>query len=122
MARFPFLAVLEKALAANGSGSVEYTVPTGESMEIYGVMNTATGSFDITDIRDTKGIHYSNASAAAGVPNTFLPTAQTNYVNAGDFREPIKLEGGVTIIIDLLDTSGAVNTVTLLLINVKETG
>lgn len=122
MARFPFLVVLKKALAANGSGSVEYTVPTGESMEIYGVMNTATGGFFLTDVRDTKGIHYSNASAAVGVPDTFLPTAQTNYVNTGDFREPINLEGGVTIIIDLLDTSGAVNTVTLLLISVKETG
>jgi len=115
MADFPFLVVLQTALAADGTGSVSYSVTTQEELEIIEIYHQSTAGFNVTDIRTSDGQHYTNASSVVPIPGTFFTDVADGYNAKPGLPVPIKLSGGGVIYIDLLDTSSAPNTVTILL-------
>lgn len=112
---FPFLVVLEVDLTINGTGSVSYSVTTQEELEIMEVFVQSTGVFDVTDIRTSDGQHYTNASSVTPIPGAFFPDVDNDYNAKPALPVPIHLSGGGVVYFDLLDTSGALNTVTMLL-------
>ena len=119
--QFPYLLYLEQALTAAGTGSLSYTVPANEKLELHQLFVVSTGAFEVTDIRDSSGKHYTNASLAFGIPSSLLSRATNNYNVFMNFPVPILLDGALIIYIDLFDTSGAGNTVGLLLPGIRFT-
>jgi hypothetical protein len=115
MAEFPYLLYLEQVLTAGGVGTPSYTVPANEKLEISQLFVASTGTFEITDLRDSAGKHYTNASLSTGIQSGLLARAANNYNVFIDFPVPIILEGALIIYVDLFDTSGAGNTIGLLL-------
>jgi hypothetical protein len=73
----------------------------------------ATGAFAITDIRDSSGNHYTNASVAVPLPSTVLASGANNNNALKDFFKNIFIDGGSIFYVDVKDTSGAGNTVNL---------
>jgi len=112
---FPFFVVLEVDLSGNGTGSVSYSVTTQEELEIVELYQQSTGTFNVTDIRGSDGQHYSNASSVVPIPGAFFADVGDGYNPKPELPIPIRLSGGGVIYIDLLDTSGVANKVTILL-------
>lgn len=121
MATFPFFLQFQYVLTANGTGTVQYPVPPNEKLELSELRFVSTGAFSVTDIRDSTGKHFTNASSAVPILSTLLQNAQNGYISAKDFDVPLEVGGNVTFYMDLKDTSGAGNTVNLLLTGVKTT-
>lgn len=115
--------ILQAVVPANGAQTAQYIVPRGDSWKLMGCCQFATSqSCFITDIRDSRGFHYSNASPSVPLPlNTFqqLGSAQIG-INVLPF--PIVLDGDTVLQIDFKDTSGAQNTVGLILVGQRSTG
>jgi len=119
--QFPYLLYLEQVLTSGGTGSVSYTVPANEKLELHELYVASTGAFEITDIRDSSGKHYTNASLAFGIPSSLLSRASNNYNVFKVFPVPVLLDGALIIYWDLFDTSGAGNTVGLLIPGIRFT-
>lgn len=115
MSEFPYLLQLAAVLTNGGTGTVSYTVPANEELDLFQLFAVATGAFSITDVRDSAGNHYTNAAAANPIPSTLLSTPTNNYNVFQDFPVPIHIEGAKIIYIDVIDTSGAGNTVRMML-------
>lgn len=113
--QFPYLLVLPVVLTSGGTGTGQYTVPANEMLELNQLFIASTGVFSITDIRDSSGQHYTNAAPSQPIPSTLLSAAGNGYNVFKDFPAPIIVQGGKIISIDLIDTSGAGNTVRLFL-------
>lgn len=120
MPTYPFFLVLEVALAASGTGTVSYTVSKQERLEISRLLHESTGIFNVTDIRNSNGLHYTNASALEELPGAMLADVTDDYNAIGEFPIPLVVAGGETIYIDLEDSSGAGNTVTIVAVCTRE--
>ena len=96
MAESPFLHVLETTLPGNGSGTLSVLVPNSEKLTIHGFRFVSTGTFNLTGIRTTDGVHYTNASQSVEIPSTVLGDATNGYNTLKDFRVPLVVEGGAT--------------------------
>ena len=120
MAVHPFLLTKRVVLNADGTGTWQYTVGTKETFTIKRLFTTSTGAYNITDIRDSTGLHYTNASVNEPIPSSVLPTGTNNYNNVGILPEDMVIDGGVSIYVDLIDTSSAPNTVDLLMLVKRE--
>lgn len=121
MADRPYFLVLEATIAGNGTGTVSYTMPGNERVELHELVYVSTGRFNITDIRDSTGLHYTNASPSVEIPSDVLASG-TNSNNAlQKLPLPLVIESGVTLYIDLEDASGLSNTITLVFTGVRMT-
>ena len=115
MTTFPYIVLLRSTLAALGTGRASYTVPANETLDLSQLFVASTGIFSITDILDSAGQHYTNASPATPIPSTLLSAAGNNYNVFKDFPYEIHIEGAKILYIDIVDTSNAPNVVSLLL-------
>ncbi len=122
MATRPYLLLLQSIMAGNGTGTVSYPVPSGEYLTVEQLVFQSTGAFWITDIRDSEGNHYTNASQAVGIPSAVLASSANNNNAVEVLAEPLAIQGGGILYIDLLEKSGSGNTVTLLLSGHRGTG
>ena len=111
MAQIPYILQLQVTLTASGQGTLTYTVPNNEELDLREWVFSSTGVFGITGIRVTGGNTLTNASNNQYIPNTHLPMAVAETNNISKFYEPLIIKGGSTLQIDLLDTSVAGNTV-----------
>jgi hypothetical protein len=111
MATIPYLLQMQVVLAGNGAGSLSFTVPNNEKLTLEDWIFSSTGVFSITGIRITGGNNISNAGANLAIPSSHLQLTGTNNNGIKKFPIPLVLEGGSTLYIDLVDTSGAGNTV-----------
>lgn len=121
MAEIPFLMLLDVTLTANGTGTGTYTVPQNESLELKQWGFSSTGAFEITDIRDSAGRHYTNASATSAIPSAVLPSGANNNNSIKDFPIPLEMKGGIIFYVDFKDTSAAGNRVRLVISGTKIT-
>lgn len=121
MANIPFLIVMQEALAANATGTLSYQVATNEEFTIKEWRQVSTGSFNIRRIYDSRGFNYSNATANEAISQAFMADAADQ--NNGLKTPPLDLviTGGSTIYFDVIDTSGAPNTVTIVLSSIRKT-
>ncbi len=114
MADVSFVLLLEAfQLAANGSTTLSYTVPPQEKLTIFDLFFDSTGAFNITGIRDSTGRQYTNASPSTEIPSAVLKDGATANIGMNPFIKPLEVPGSVTIYIDVEDSSGAQNTITL---------
>lgn len=98
------------SLSANGTGTITFKVPSGKRWVIRKLTWTSTGTYDITDIRDTgTGTHYNSGDIPSGALRNF--TSDDILL----FEPPIELTGPTNLVFDLTDTSGASNTVELVI-------
>lgn len=111
MALIPYILQLQATLTANGTGTLTYTVPNNEELDLREWQWSSTGTFGITGMRTTGGNNLTNASNNVYIPNTHLPMAVAETNNLGKFHEPLVIKGGSTLQVDLLDISGGGNTV-----------
>ena len=110
---FPYILVLEATLAGNGTGTVMYTLPQNEKMELSQLRFASTSTFNITDIRDSSGNHMTNASPAVEIPSSVIQPGNQAFRSLGDFIVPFVIDQGKTFYVDLEDSSGSSNTITL---------
>lgn len=118
---YPYLLVLPIVLTASATGTVQYPMPTNETLKIKEIRFVSTGAFSITDIRNSSGNHFTNASPSAPILSTALQDARNNFDSIEKFMADIVLDGGKTFYIDVIDTSGAGNTIRLYLNCTRET-
>lgn len=111
--RVPFFLVLEAVLAGNGTGSVSYSVPPSEQLLLAEMVFVATGAFNITNIRTSDGLANTNATPAIEIPSTVMQNGANSNRGIKEFAEPLLVNGSITVYVDLEDSSGAGNTVTL---------
>lgn len=117
----PFLLVLNSILTANGTGSLSYQAGNGEQMQIQNFNFIATGAFSIVGIRDSDGTPLSNCSASNPILSTMVQNSANANRSIDRFLEKLLIDSGKFIIIDLLDTSGAGNTVRFLFEGLRTT-
>lgn len=120
MALKPFTITMKGTIAANGTVQLSYQTPRNQDVTILSLLHVSTGAFDITDIVDSEGLRYTNATQAVGIPNTALVDGADDFHGINPFRENMVLEGGLTIYFSLLDTSGASNDVTIVLEAIRD--
>ena len=118
---FPYILTLQAVLTASATATLSYPMPNNETLELNSIRFVSTGGFSITDIRDSSGKHYTNASPAAPILSTALQDARNNFDSLERFEVPIVQDGGKTFYIDIIDTSGAGNTVRLFLTGKRST-
>lgn len=105
----PFTIALPIVLSANGRGTVSYVVPTNQEVEFKALIYSSTGVFNLTGIRDSAGLSYTNSSENSPIPSTHLRKAGDNYNHLDLFPTQFKLGGGRTLYIDLIDTANSGN-------------
>ncbi len=121
MADAPYFITDTQVLAAAGTATWNFSVPVNESYDLYGLRFTSTGIFDIRDIRDSAGTHYTNASSTDPIPSAQLQNGASPNIGFQDFPATLHLAGGTSLQVDLFDTSGAGNTVRLTFLAVRHT-
>lgn len=114
MAELHEIVQLIATVGALGTASPSYTVPSNERLIIRECRVLSTGAFSINDIRDSGQRHYTNASAALPLPSTYFQHVDSPNLGNTELTPPIEIEGGATFTVDVVDTSGAGNTIRLM--------
>lgn len=109
-------------LTSGGSGTIRFDIGAGEKGVFKRAQFKATGGFSITGMRDSSGLQFSNASPAEPIPSTMLKTGVTDIEQTQYFDPPLEIIGPAALLIDILDTSGAGNTVRNVIEGSKEFG
>lgn len=110
--RIPYALLFPVVAAANGQITGAYQVPVNEKLTIQAFLFTATSSsFVVYDIRDSRNIHYTNASLATPLPATHFTKSDTANISIYKLPTDLFIDGGVIFYIDFKDTSGAQNTI-----------
>lgn len=115
MPSIPYMAILQVVLGANSTGTMTYQIPVNEALHIKQLEVQSTGTFIIYDIRNSQGYHFTNASQAIGILNTFIQPGNNANAAFNQFMNELLVDKGSSIYFDVKDTSGAGNTVNLLL-------
>lgn len=123
MASIPYFLKLQVVIAAGGGvGTASYYVPNLQTLHLRTLQYQSTGAFSIYNIRNTNGRLYTNASQASGILSTWLQNAASPNIGLLALPEEILIAGSDGISIDVIDTSGAANTVNLLLTGMLDLG
>lgn len=110
-----FATILSVTLTASGSGSPSYAVPNNEGLTVSQIRFIASGAFSITGIKTSDGYLFTNASVNNPILSTHIQNAASPNFALQNIDPPIEIKGSLSLIIDLLDTSAAPNTVRILL-------
>lgn len=118
----PFLIPLTVVLTASATGVMTYPVSTNEKLNIHEIRQKSTGAFNITGITDSRGRSYTSATPSVAVDSDFI--ADNPSPNIALFKLPIPLfvDGSMSINIQVQDTSGAGNTIEILLVGILTYG
>jgi hypothetical protein len=120
MPDIPYIAHDTVALAASSTGSAIFSCGLSEQLRIKRLWITSTAAFELYDIRDSAGFHYTNASESEAIPSAALMKPQTVGSGVGIFEVELVVGANVTLYIDLKDVSAAPNTIKIQLEGVKE--
>ena len=93
-------------LSANGTGTISIDVSAGKRFVIDKITFNSTGTFSITEIKDTAtGQYYNVGTVKSGV------LKNKANVNLIEVVPPIELVGSTSLVFNITDTSGSSNTV-----------
>jgi len=120
MASHPFMMIMQVVCAGSGTATLSYNVAKQEVLKLHKFLVSATGIFNIVDIRDSQGRHYTNASGSAPIPDTIIGKPVDAFNNLGELPIPLVLEGGTTLYVDVVDTSTATNTIKFIGVGERE--
>lgn len=122
MAKKPFIYVDTVTLAGNGSGTWSVNIGAGETARFRRMVYASTGAFSITGIRDSSNNPFGNAAPNEPLRSTVLSKVSDTVEGIGRFDPMIEIVGPRALNIDVVDTSGAGNTVVLAFEAELETG
>lgn len=123
MPEVPFLLPFTLVIAAGGGvASAQYPVAMLQKLTLNEMFWTATGAWGFYEIRNANGRLYAAATQANPVRSEHLQ--QGASPNIGFSKLPLALEvlGGDSIIFNVIDLSGAANTVKLLFVGSLDLG
>lgn len=101
-------------VAANSTKSLTYEVREGRTFRIRKIAFNSTGSFKINEIKDSAtGHNYIYGSLYSDQMKEF----NGNVLHLDD---PIELRGSTKLVVEVEDTSGASNTVSIAMIGSEE--
>lgn len=112
----PYILTMKETCNANGTVTLSYQASNQERFEFSEIIQDSTGIFDITDIRDSSGRHYTNASASNPIDSTFIQDTDNEYNSISVLPIPLVLDKGKTLYFDVKDTSTSSNVITIKLI------
>lgn len=116
MAVIPFWLRLTGVIAAGGgTANPNYAVPMLQTLTLKGVTWTSTGIWGFYSIHNSNGRIYTNASQATSLLNTHFQQGGSPNIGWMEFPEDLVVKGGDIIYFDLIDLSGAANTINLIL-------
>lgn len=115
MANRPFLATAQVTLSANAAGIAAYRVSEGQKFTVKRLLQQATGACGITGIVLNNGDTLTNASPSATIPLESIPDVDTDNNTPADLPDPLVLLGGSQINFNLLNATGANNTVKIMM-------
>lgn len=121
MADAPYFITDTVVLGAGATGTWGFDVPVNESYDLYDFRFVSTGIFDVRDIRDSAGVHYTNASSTDPLTSTSLQNGASPNIAFQSFPATLHLVGGTSLRVDLFDTSGAGNTVRITFLAIRHT-
>lgn len=121
MALRPYLFTQTVTLSASAAGTAQFVVSPGETIRFKRLYYVSTGSFNVTGIRNSAGLRYTNASTDDPITSTTLQNAANSNISLSDFLLSLEIIGSGELDIDLVDTSGASNTVRITLVAEVET-
>lgn len=117
MASIPFWLRFQAVIAAGGGlATVSYAVPPLQELTLNELFWTSTGAFGIYSIHNSNGRIYTNASQATPLLSTHLQQGGSPNIGAKDLPYPLVVVGADIFYMDLIDTSGAANTINLMLV------
>lgn len=121
MADYPFILLLEETIAASSPGTLHYQAGPREEIHLKRWLQVATSTFNVTDIRVNGSVHFTNANTVKEIPSTFIPTPANDYNTLPGFEIDLVIPKGGRLDIDVEDTSGSSNVVTLALSGMRIT-
>lgn len=95
-----------KTLSANGSGTISIDISAGRTFVINRITFNSTGSFNITEIKDTAA----NFNYVSGTLKSSIMKNKAN-ANVMEIDPPIEITGDSSLVFNITDTSGSTNTV-----------
>lgn len=120
--RMPYLIIMEEVLAANAGGTATFQGSTQESFILKELVFVSTGAFNVTGVRIGTSRNLTNADQTTEIPSTILQSGLNAFRGIREFMADMVIRGGEIFSVDLEDTSGAGNTVTLVFNAIRETG
>jgi hypothetical protein len=120
MAVKPYIIPIKVVLTANAPGVLSYTVNPGETVTVQHWLWSSTGAFSIFGLSISNTEFITNANQSTPILSTFLQQIATANLNHRDFDVPWVVPQTQQIVISVLDTSGAGNTVNVLLWGSRE--
>jgi len=109
----PYQLLAKFVLAASGQGTFAFPVPQGQTLNVDEMVFTSTGAWQLVGLSNSNGLQYTNATPAAGIPSVNLSNGANNNNNIRDFKPDLVIKGGEQLLVTILDTSVAPNTVNL---------
>lgn len=108
------------SLGANGRGTITLQAGEGDAFVLRNMQFRSTGAFRILRMRTSGGREYISDQQGSGIPNSFFdPTLY--YVNANETLDPpVVINPSEILYLDVQDTSGSSNTVSVLFVGVRQ--
>lgn len=123
MASIPFFLRLQGVIAAGGgTASPNYQVAMLQTLHLNDIVWTSTGIWGFYSIRNTNGRQYTNASQAVPLSSAFFQNGGSPNIGIIHLPYELTVMGGDGIFFDIIDTSGAGNTVNLMLVGSLDLG
>ena len=123
MASIPFFLEFHLVIAAGGGViTASYNVPAIQTLHVNKWIYTSTGVWGIYQIRNANGRVYGNLSQSNPFRSDFIQKGASPNIGILDLPYELLITGGDTLYIDIIDTSGAANTIELGLCGVLDLG
>ncbi len=107
------------ALGAGARGTITFGPTDGLRYTVRNWTWVSSGAWSLLDIRDAAGNHYVADQSGAGIPSTAFTRTDNSVEKMMSFDPSIVLEAGGFLYCDVIDTSGAPNTIALILSAMK---
>lgn len=111
MADVPYILQLTQVAGSGGVVRLSYIVPSSEGLDLYDMLFVSTGIFNIFDIGNSAGQHYTQATQSNPILSSMLQNPTNGNLALRTFHSPLVIAGGMMFYVDVIDTSGAGNTI-----------
>lgn len=107
-------------LGANGRGTITLQAGEGDAFVLRNVQYRSTGAFRILRVRTSGGREYLSDQSGSGIPSSFFDDTVYFVTENERLEPPIMINPAEILYIDIQDTSGSSNTVSVLLSGVRQ--
>lgn len=107
-------------LGANGRGTITLQAGEGDAFVLRNMTFRSTGAFVVLRLRTSGGREYISDQVGTGIPNTFFTPTNFDIAEVERLEPPIVINPSEILYLDLQDTSGASNTISVLFTGVRQ--